>query len=51
MTGFYVMTYGGGRYTSVAWYPTREGAQEHVDQLIRNGQWRGMPPKVDPSVK
>jgi hypothetical protein len=43
----YVMKYGGGRYTSVAWYPTHAEAQKHCDQLIRNGQWSGMPPRVE----
>jgi len=46
--GFYVMTYGGGRYTSVAWFPTREEAQAEVDRIKMRGAWSGMPPKVEP---
>lgn len=47
--GCYVMTYGGGRYTSVAWYATREEAQSHVDRLKAAGSWSGKPPKVEAS--
>lgn len=45
--GFYVMTWGGGRYTSVSWHSTREEADREVARLILVGSWRGMPPKVE----
>jgi hypothetical protein len=44
----YVMKYGGGRYTSVAWYPTHAEAQAECDRIKRAGSWSGMPPKVEP---
>ena len=47
--GFLVMKYGGGRYTSVSFHATRKEAQGEVDRMIRNGQWSGMPPKVQPA--
>ena len=43
----YVMTYGGGRYTSVAWFKTETEAQKECDRIKRVGSWSGMPPKVD----
>jgi hypothetical protein len=46
-TGWYVMTWGGGRYGSVAWYATREVAQGEVDRRMMGGAWQGMPPKVE----
>ena len=47
--GYHVMTYGGDRYTSIAWYPTRAEAEDHVQHLLDTGGWRGMPPRVEPS--
>ena len=44
--GYYVMTYGSGRYTSIAWYKTEEDAQELVNSLLARGSWCGMPPKI-----
>ncbi len=44
----YAMKYGGGRYTSVAWYPTHAEAQAECDRIKRAGSWSGMPPKVEP---
>lgn len=47
MAGYYVMTFGGGCYTSIAWYDNEVKAQGHVDRLKANGQWSGMPPKIE----
>ncbi len=47
----YVMTYGGGRYTSVAWYPTQEQADAERLRILRVGAWSGAPPKVEPDSK
>ena len=43
MKGYYVMTYGGGRYTSVAWFPTKAEAERCASQL----SWSGLPNKVE----
>lgn len=43
----YVMTYGGGRYTSVAWFKTQAEAQKECERIKRVGAWSGMPPKVE----
>lgn len=44
--GYYVATWGGGVYTSVAWYATRPEAERHVASLKARGLWSGKPPKV-----
>lgn len=49
--GYHVMTYGGGRYTAIAWYPTRAEADRHVREIRDSGRWSGMPPRVDPSSR
>lgn len=48
MKGWYVETYGGGRYTSVAWYATAAGANLQCTKLRMSGMWSGMPPRVTP---
>lgn len=45
--GYYVMTYGGGRYTSIAWHFRKEDAEAHVNHIIRIGYWSGEPPKIE----
>lgn len=47
--GWHVEKYGGGRYTSVAWYAKAADANEHVTKLRLSGQWSGMPPRVTPA--
>lgn len=47
----YVMTYGGGRYTSVAWFKAQAEAQAECDRIKRAGSWSGMPPKVEPDER
>lgn len=44
MNGWHVETYGGGRYTAVAWYALRD----HAERDAARRQWRGMPPRVTP---
>lgn len=44
--GFYVMTFGGGQYQSVAWYSEKDKADKHVARIKAMGSWSGMPPKV-----
>jgi hypothetical protein len=46
--GFHVETYGGGQYTSVAWYKDEEDAKKHVKDLTDTGRWNGMPPRITP---
>lgn len=47
-TGFNVETYGGDRYTSVAWWPTEAEADAHCAKIKASGRWAGMPPRVVP---
>lgn len=47
MKGFYVMSWGGGRYTSVAWYARREDADAEVKRRLVSGSWSGKPPRVE----
>lgn len=49
--GFYVETFGGGRYTSVAWYPTKPEAEEHLKKLKDSGRWSGKPPRITPDTE
>jgi hypothetical protein len=49
--GFYVMRYGAGRYTSVAWFPTQGQATAEVERMMSCGEWFGMPPKVEPDER
>ena len=46
MNGYYVETWGAGRYGSVAWYATHSEAQAHVDRLLMLGYWQGMKPRI-----
>jgi len=46
--GFYVMTFGGGRYTSIAWYPNRAEAEAEAARRRHSGLWSGKPPIVEP---
>lgn len=45
--GYYVMRWGGGRYTSVGWYLTKAEAQKEVDRIIMIGAWSGKKPKIE----
>jgi hypothetical protein len=45
--GYHVMTWGGGRYTSIGWYATRQEAEREVARIKASGRWSGMPPKVE----
>ena len=49
--GYYVMTWGGGRYTSVGWYGTKAEAEAEVKRLKDRGAWSGRPPKVEAAPK
>lgn len=46
--GWHVETYGGGRFTSVAWYSRAAEANLHCTKLRMSGMWSGMPPRVTP---
>jgi len=48
MSGYYVETWGGGRYTSIAWFKEREEAERMVAWRMQAGLWSGMPPRVTP---
>lgn len=49
--GYYVMKWGGGRYTSVGWFLNKEQAEEEVRKILATGCWGGMPPRVEPDDK
>lgn len=40
--GYYIM----GRYTSEAWFATKEEAEAYVAKKIRNGQWSHTKPYI-----
>jgi hypothetical protein len=44
--GYFVETYGGGRYGSVAFYGNRAEAEAEVARIMMLGAWSGMPPRV-----
>lgn len=44
--GFHVETYGGGRYTSIAWFYKLEEARAEVNRIKMIGAWSGMPPRI-----
>ena len=46
--GYYLETWGGGRYTSCAWYPTRAEAEEERKRRMATNSWAGRPPIVVP---
>lgn len=45
--GYYLLTWGGDRYTSIMWTLSREEAEAAQDRLLKIGAWRGMPPVVE----
>jgi hypothetical protein len=51
ITGYYVMKYGGGRYTSVGFYGTKAEADREVARIKLVGAWHGMPPKIEPAYQ
>ena len=46
VNGYEVQTYGGERYTTVAWYPTPEAAIAERNRRLASNTWQGMPPRV-----
>jgi hypothetical protein len=44
--GWFVMKWGAGRWTSVAWFLERKDARAEVDRIVLVGAWSGMPPRV-----
>lgn len=49
--GFYVEKFGGGRYTTVAWFLTKQEAEKERTRILMVGAWSGMPPRVTPTTK
>ena len=45
--GYFVMTFGAGKYQSVAWYKDKIAAQLEVKRRLLMGSWSGMPPKIE----
>lgn len=41
--GYYVETYGGGQYTSIAYYANKAQAESHAKSIV---YWHGSPPRV-----
>lgn len=48
--GYYVCTWGGDTYTSVAWYKTRAEAEEDIRKRMLAGRWSGMRPIIEPCL-
>lgn len=48
-TGYYVMSWGGGKYGVIAWFKSKTCAEKEVKRLMQRGSWSGKPPKVEPS--
>lgn len=46
--GFELQTFGGGRYTTVAWYPNQADADKERERLFVCSFWRDYPPRVVP---
>lgn len=44
--GFYVEKYGGGRFTSVAWFSNYDDAAKEQRRLLDAGAWSGRPPRI-----
>lgn len=44
--GYHVETYGGGRYTAIAWFPSRKLAERERQQILLRNAWSGMPPRI-----
>ena len=44
--GYHVETYGGGKYTSIAWFADSASAYRERLRMISAGAWFGMPPRV-----
>lgn len=44
--GYFIETYGGNRYTSIAWYKTLEEAEKERKRIVMIGAWSGMPPRI-----
>lgn len=47
--GFFLETWGGGRYTVIAFYPTWEAADKERERRFKAGLWKGKPPRVVPA--
>lgn len=47
-TGFAVQTYGGGVYTTVAWFKLETEANKEQQRILTSGCWFGMKPRVVP---
>lgn len=45
-SGYHVETWGGGRFTAIAWFATRGEAMRYRESMITRGAWCGMPPRV-----
>lgn len=43
MNGWYVETWGGDRYQSVAWFKDEKEAREYKNKMV---YWSGRPPKI-----
>ena len=41
--GFYLETYGGGCYTAIGWWISREQAERARRAIV---YWQGMPPRI-----
>jgi len=46
--GFYVETWGGGRYNVVSYHATLKEAEKELACIIHSGRWSGMKPRIVP---
>jgi hypothetical protein len=45
-SGYYLETYGGGRYTAIGWTADQAEAEEWLRAVRGRGAWSGMPPRI-----
>ena len=45
-SGYHVETWGGGRFTAIAWFASRGEAMRERGSMIARGAWFGMLPRV-----
>ena len=45
--GYYLMTWGGGRYTSIMWDTNLSSLEKELARLLDAGLWSGKPPYIE----
>jgi len=44
--GYHVESWGGDRFTSVAWFRRLHEAEAELARLVLRGHWAGRPPRI-----